>query len=398
VTQATGICVNEPTTRPDADVGPLSRAERTRALGRELDALYARTLESLGAVDIAYIQRVRHGSLALEVLGRALLYASVFGSAFLGLHVVLGVLSFAVGVCALAAHKQLQWEIYHTVFHGAYDQLSDGRALRSQTARWDMPIDEAAWRRAHNARHHGATNVLGIDPDLELCTMRFSSEIPWRRRHRYQMLILFVLVAPLFTFALSSHLTGVSARLFGEGETERTHKPNSARECWRQALRKWLPYYAKNYVLFPALAGALFWKILLGNALAEVLRDVYSALTVVCGHMGEEQKSWPVGTRPNSRGEWYTMQLEATKNFEVSLPVSILCGGVDRHIEHHLFPRLPPNRLRQIAPEVRAACERHGFCYRTSTWGGSLAKAFRKLAVLARDPAPVAEPASGATP
>jgi fatty acid desaturase len=48
------------------------------------------------------------------------------------------------------------------------------------------------------------------------------------------------------------------------------------------------------------------------------------------------------------------MQVEASSNFEVSLPVSILCGALDKQIEHHLFPTLPPQRLRQIAPEVRA--------------------------------------------
>ena len=170
-------------------------------------------------------------------------------------------------------------------------------------------------------------------------------------------------------------------------------------ERWRfqQALRKYIPYYVKNYFVFPVFAGAFFWKILLGNALAELVRDVYSALTFVCGHIGEEQKSWPVGTRPSGRGEWYAMQIEATKNFEVSLPVSLLCGGVDRHIEHHLFPRLPPNRLRQIAPEVRSICEKHGFCYHTDTWGKTLLKAFHQLAVLGRGTTTAPESVAGST-
>ena len=48
------------------------------------------------------------------------------------------------------------------------------------------------------------------------------------------------------------------------------------------------------------------------------------------------------------------MQVEAANDFEVSLPISILCGGLDRQIEHHLFPTLAPPRLREIAPRVRA--------------------------------------------
>ena len=69
------------------------------------------------------------------------------------------------------------------------------------------------------------------------------------------------------------------------------------------------------------------------------------------------------------------MQVEATNNFEVCLPLSILCGGLDRQIEHHLFPKLPPARLRKIAPEVRAVCDAHDVTYRTDTWWSTLKKA-----------------------
>ena len=77
------------------------------------------------------------------------------------------------------------------------------------------------------------------------------------------------------------------------------------------------------------------------------------------------------------------MQVEATNNFEVSRPVSVLCGGLDRQIEHHLFPMLPPQRLREIAPEVRAVCERHGVEYKTDTWGRTLRKALAHIGDLA---------------
>ena len=65
-------------------------------------------------------------------------------------------------------------------------------------------------------------------------------------------------------------------------------------------------------------------------------------------------------TRAHGRGQWYAMQVEATNNYEVSRPISIPYGGLDRQIEHHLFPTFPPERLREIAPEVRAICERWG--------------------------------------
>src|SRR5262249_47340324 len=145
---------------------------------------------------------------------------------------------------------------------------------------------------------------------------------------------------------------------------------------------KYLPYYLKEYVFFPALAGPFFWKVLLGNWLAETARNIYTAATIVCGHVGADVQSWPSGTHPRGRGEWYAMQVEASNDFEVSPPVSIRCGALDRQIEHHLFPTLPPQRLREIAPEVRRICERHGVRYRTGTWGQMLRQAFAQIARL----------------
>jgi linoleoyl-CoA desaturase len=73
------------------------------------------------------------------------------------------------------------------------------------------------------------------------------------------------------------------------------------------------------------------------------------------------------------------MQEKATNDFEVCLLVSILCGGLDRQIEHHLFPSIPPDRLRKIAPEVLAVFDAYRVNYRTDTWWAPLKKALAHL-------------------
>jgi hypothetical protein len=63
-------------------------------------------------------------------------------------------------------------------------------------------------------------------------------------------------------------------------------------------------------------------------------------------------------------------------------PVSILCGALNLQIEHHLCPRLPPNRLREIAPRVKAICDEHGVRYRTASWSRTLRDVLRSLVAL----------------
>jgi NADPH-dependent stearoyl-CoA 9-desaturase len=356
----------------------LPKDDRWRVFGEEIDALKARVSAEIGQDDVVYVKRLNHFSRAMEVAGRALIHFSI------------GPVTFVSGVFCLWVHKQLQaTEIGHTVLHGAYDKLEGAERFSSSRFWWDVPIDEESWKKGHNLRHHGNTNVAGRDPDIHFGPARLTEQTPWAPRHKWQLPFMVGVLAPNFGFLMNLHFTGLHDVFFGNGLGDHDldvlpdRSPASRRLAYKRALRKWLPYYAYNYVLFPLLAGPMFYKVLLGNWLAETMRDLYSSATIYCGHVGEDVASWPQGTRTHTRGEWYAMQAMATNNFEVSLPISILCGGLDFQIEHHMFPQFPPQRLRQVAPEVRAICERHGVPYKTASWGATLKKALAWVGKLA---------------
>jgi NADPH-dependent stearoyl-CoA 9-desaturase len=351
-------------------------SERYRRFGEEIDAIRDRAVARVGEADVKRVKRLHRFSRAMEVVGRVLI------------HISPEPFTFVLGVLALWVHKQLQsTEIGHTALHGAYDRLPGAEAFDSKRFRWDTPIDEESWRYAHNVRHHGNTNVYGRDPDVNYGLVRLTEQSPYEPEHRWQLPFALGVVFPFFALVINTHVTGLSEILIARDRQlfilpDRSKA--SRRTALKKAFRKYVPYYLYNFVLFPALAGAMFWKVLLGNVLAELLRDLYSACTIFCGHVGHDVKSYPEGTRPHGRGEWYAMQVESANDFEVSHPVSVLCGALDRQIEHHLFPTLPPERLREVAPEVRAACERWGVEYKTDTWGRTLRKSLAHIARLGR--------------
>jgi linoleoyl-CoA desaturase len=367
---APAVFVRTPSTATDED--------RYRRFGEELDALKQRALDRIGQDDLAHVRRLNRFSRAMEVTGRLLIHFSFEP------------VSFLLGVGALWIHKQLQaTEIGHTVLHGAYDRI-EGSDFQSRDFGWDVPIDEESWRLGHNVKHHGNTNVAGKDPDIHFGPARLTEQTPHNAAHALQLPFMLLVLAPNFTFWMNTHFTGLHDVYWSNGlasdlDVLKDRSPASVREAWRVSLRKWVPYYFKNYVLFPTLAGPFFWKVLLGNWMAETMRDLYSAATIYCGHVGEEVSSYPEGTRAKSRGEWYAMQCAASNDFQVSEPISILCGGLDLQIEHHLFPTLPPHRLREVAPEVEALCAAHGVPYRKESWGKTLRKALAHVAKLAHD-------------
>jgi NADPH-dependent stearoyl-CoA 9-desaturase len=352
--------------------------QRLERFGKAIDAIRRRAEAQVGGEDVARLKKLDRFSRSMEAVGRVLLHFSFEP------------VGFFAGVFALWLHKQLQaTEVGHTALHGAYDGLDGAAAYQSEVFAWDLPIDEESWRAGHNIKHHQYTNVAGRDPDIHFGHVRLTEHTPWAPHHRWQLPMTLFIIFPNFGWMMNGHFTGLIDVYFGNGRKEgfdviSDRSKKSVIEAHRRAFRKYLPYYAKNYLLFPLLAGPGFFKVLAGNWLAETMRDIYSAATIYCGHVGDDVKSYPDGTRAHGRGAWYAMQVEATHNFEVPKPISVLCGGLDRQIEHHLFPRLPPERLRQIAPEVQAACEEHGVSYQSASWPATLKKALERVSQLRR--------------
>lgn len=151
-----------------------------------------------------------------------------------------------------------------------------------------------------------------------------------------------------------------------------TRGPRTGRARFFSKLAR---YFSRELGLFPLLAGPRFARVFVGNLLSEGMRDVYTAATIYCGHVGARVASFPAGTRAKTKGERYAMQVAASNDFAVPWTVSVLCGGLDMQIEHHLFPTLPPQRLREISSEVRTACEAHAAQYNTASWPRTLWRA-----------------------
>lgn len=379
-----------PEPAPETQEWPSDEA-RFQSFGRAIDDIRRRAQDRVGAEDLARVRRLDRISRTCEVVGRGLI---AFGP---------GPVGFGLGVLSLWVHKQLQaTEIGHTALHGAYNRIEGAGRFHSKRFRWQVPIDEKSWIRGHNGRHHGLTNVAGEDPDIHFGPVRLTEDTPHRPVHYVQLPFTLFVLFPNFAALMNLHFTGLTDVWMGNGRADQFDfiKERSREEvlaAHRRAFRKYLPYYGKEFLLLPGLAAGVaslvfgpalalwvFARVLLGNYLSELMRDLYSAATIYCGHVGEDTAHYAAGTRPRNKGERYAMQVEASNNFEVPHILSIFCGALDLQIEHHLFPTLPTNRLREVAAEVRSAAEAHGVDYRSDTWPRTLRKALAQVARLSR--------------
>jgi fatty acid desaturase len=341
-------------------------------IGRALDAIRDEVLAERGASDAAYIRKVIKAQRILETGGRAALFASLFPPAWLA------------GATMLSFSKILEnMEIGHNVLHGQWDWMRDPE-IHSTTWEWDNATPAKDWKNSHNNMHHAWTNVVGKDRDVGYGVIRMAEDEQWHPHHLVQLPMTFLLSA-LFQYGIAIY----------DAEIElvwRKEKPvSSAVQHLKGVWKKVRPQVARDYLYWPLLTGPNALTTMTANATANFARNVWSHTVIFCGHFpdgvtqfNEEQ------IEGETRGDWYLRQLLGSANLEGSEFFHLMTGNLSFQIEHHLFPDLPSNRYKEIAPQVQALCEKYDLPYTTGPLGKQYATVLRRIARLSL-PTPVRE-------
>ncbi|RZS38806.1 linoleoyl-CoA desaturase [Herbihabitans rhizosphaerae] len=351
-------------------------------LGKELDELRQRVMADLGEQDRKYIYDIIKTQRGLEVAGRGLLFLGFFPPAWIA------------GVAALSVSKILDnMEIGHNVMHGQYDWMRDP-ALNSKMFEWDTAAPAENWRHSHNYIHHTYTNILGKDRDIGYGILRMDEDQEWRPYYLGNPVYAFLLML-LFEWGVWAHDLEIDRQL--KGETKWSDYKGVRKRMWHKGIKQAL----KDYVLFPALTGPMFVSTLVGNATANLIRNIWAFNIIFCGHFPTGVESFTEEETENeTKGEWYHRQMLGSANITGGSLFHVMAGNLSHQIEHHLFPDMPARRYPQIAPEVRAICEKYGLPYNT---GGltkqltSVAAKIFKLALPSRKK-PTTPPSSNVRP
>jgi hypothetical protein len=126
------------------------------------------------------------------------------------------------------------------------------------------------------------------------------------------------------------------------------------------------PYALVRFGLAPLAFGVLgpsaALSVLVNTALAEAVSNVHTFCLIAPNHAGDDLHRF--SERPVGRGELYARQVLGSADFTGGTDIAdFLQGFLNYQIEHHLFPDLPPSKLREAQPAVQALCEKHGLPY-----------------------------------
>jgi fatty acid desaturase len=324
--------------------------------------LYVQLREELAAAGcFAASQR----KTALKRIWVSALAAAAYGGLLAGPHWMMRIV-----LCALYGFAAVQGGfIAHEIGHRAAMRKDRWSAI---FARFFMTVIGGVafayfWDRHRS--HHLHANVFASDPDIQcagssVCPESVATKGPaglWITANQGWLIWFWILVL------------GFALRIDGCLYCLR-HSPRLLSE------RVALSLHICGLIVLPAMLIGV-WPALLNYALWTACAGPYLAAVFYPNHIGVK------GLEADATEPFLLRQLAATRNIAGGHLRNLLSGGLNHHIEHHLFPGIPCQHLTHAGAITRAFCHRHGLAYREQYWRQGIAEVLdqiRKMAGLAR--------------
>ena len=266
------------------------------------------------------------------------------------------------------AWQQGGWLSHDLLHHSVFDDRTKGDRAGAVLGGVLLGYSADWWKRKHNL-HHALPNVLGEDSDIDVLPFLAFNEHDVRRAGpfaRAMVRVQPVTAVPIVALARANWAAqGLLWALFAKGVPHRGREVAAiaAHYAWTAGLLALLPTWGTRlafYGVAQAAAGLMIGSVFL------------------VGHNAR-----PMVARSEAPG-FHALQVLTTQNIRAHWSYRWFFGGLERQIEHHLFPTMPRHRHAELAAEVRALCERHGLAYTERGFAQGLGDVFAVLARMSR--------------
>lgn len=267
------------------------------------------------------------------------------------------VLAGLLGACCAF----IGFNICHDALHGAYS--ANKHVNKAFSLLFNLiGANPYVWSITHNIVHHTYTNIPGHDEDIEVAPglIRLSEEEPVRPWQRFQHLYAF----PLYGLASLSWVVRKDYIKFFKSKIGQHPTPRHPRKEYVNLFAYKALYYLLFIVLPLVVLDITWWQFLLGFLTLHLVEGLVLGLVFQLAHV-VEGTAFP---SPDESGDmqeaWAVHQLRTTANFAPrSAVASFLCGGLNRQIEHHLFPRICHIHYPALAVIVQQTAQEFGLPY-----------------------------------
>lgn len=288
------------------------------------------------------------------------------------LSVLLGVFGAFVG-----------FNICHDAIHKAFSENAKVNQLFSFVFNL-IGASPYVWNICHNIVHHTYTNIAGHDEDIDVAPglIRFSDTETVNKLQSYQHFYAFV----LYSFSMLSWVFRKDYKKFFQHKIGEHKTVHPKIEYFRLFFYKAIYYFL--FIGLPLWVMPVTWgQFLIGFLVMQFSQGLVLGLVFQLAHVVEGTDfpaPDPVG---NIEEAWAVHQLRTTANFAGgSKLAAFLCGGLNRQIEHHLFPKICHIHYPAIGAIVRKTAIEFNLPYIESiTFTDALQSHYRMLRKLGKE-------------
>jgi linoleoyl-CoA desaturase len=217
------------------------------------------------------------------------------------------------------------------------------------------------WSITHNVVHHTYTNIPGHDEDIDVAPglIRISEDDEVNAIQRYQHWYAF----PLYSLASLSWVFRKDYKKFFQNKIGAHRNKHPKREYFNLFFYKGLYYLL--FIILPLLVlDITWWQFIIGFLLLHIAQGLTMGLVFQLAHV-VEGTDFPV---PNETGQieeaWAEHQMRTTANFATHNKfAAFFLGGLNRQIEHHLFPKVCHIHYGEISLIVKKTAEEFNLPY-----------------------------------
>lgn len=240
------------------------------------------------------------------------------------------------------------------------------------------------WNICHNIVHHTYTNIAGHDEDIDVAPglIRFSESETVNRVQQYQHFYAFA----LYSLAMLSWVFRKDYKKFFQkkiGEHVLTHPKI---EYFNLFFYKAIYYFL--FIGLPLLVMNIsWWQFLIGFLIMQFTQGLVLGLVFQLAHVVEATEFPFPNEEGNIEEAWAAHQLRTTANFAVdSKLAAFLCGGLNRQVEHHLFPKICHIHYPAIGLIIKETAAEFNLPYNEcATFGAALSSHYRMLRKLGKE-------------
>jgi fatty acid desaturase len=250
----------------------------------------------------------------------------------------------------------------HEVGHGAVTTSRRGIwALGQLTSSFLIGFAFSHWRASH-AVHHNHPQREDVDPDMESAGYALNESMARNSHGAGRWVARTQPVSVLLGFLAWGFAIRISALIHCIRHLDR----RSALDIVLVTIHLFL------WLGVPALLG-FGLEGFVNFAFITSLNGIYMAMVLVVPHVG-------TGTiAADQEMSFFERQVRFSRNYNASWLGTLLCGGLNLQVEHHLLPHVPCVRLRRARPAILAYCQEHELPYRQTNYFSAWLEVLRFL-------------------